>query len=99
MNKRNKAIVEFENNNININNDRSYSPTKQHNNDKQEDTNELVIPKETDILICTAMRYVLMHESDKKPISRFDIQKFLTEHHIVDKTMLVLIMQEVCIIV
>ena len=89
---RNRAIVGF---GSQASAGTSGSSRNQRSQENEEDGSARVISDNTDMLINSALRYVLMQENHNKPVARIDIQKFLTEHHMVDKAALNLIMDEV----
>lgn len=71
------------------------SRNRRNQNGTANEDEELVISESTEILINTAIRYVLFYENQNKPIARADVNKFLTEHHLVDRATFNLIMKEV----
>lgn len=69
----------------------------ENNNNRDDDptVNENVISNETNLLIDTAVRYILLQPNREKTIAKVDIQKFITEQHTVSKREFTLIMNEV----
>ena len=63
--------------------------------DSEAEEEEGEVSAETDLLINTAVRYVLLHQMGHKQVQRTDINKLLTEHHTVSKKTLATIMNEV----
>lgn len=71
------------------------SRNRRNQNGNANEDEELDISDSTEILINTAIRYVLFYENQNKPIARADVNKFLTENHMVDRPTFNLIMKEV----